>query len=120
MIICKRPVHLDDHLQEAGPSFVVVCCWLLFVVGRCMSFVIVCRLSLFVVGHCLSLVVVCRLSLIVVVCLLSLFVVCHCLSFDDVCHLLSFVYRGGLGMLSVMKLLKTFLYLVKEGRGSEI
>ena len=53
----------------AFPCFlsIVVCCWLLFVVGHCLllvvfcrwSLVVVCRWSLFVVGCCLSLVVVC-------------------------------------------------------------
>ena len=46
MIICKRPVFLDDHLH-----LVVVCC---------LSLAVVCRWSLFVVGSCLSLVIVCR------------------------------------------------------------
>ena len=26
MIICKRPAPLDDHLQEAGPSMVLLLC----------------------------------------------------------------------------------------------
>ena len=68
MIICKRPVHEDDHLHW---SLVVVCRWSLFVSGRCLwlvvvcgwLLVVVCRWSLLVVGCCLSLVVVCPWSL---------------------------------------------------------
>ena len=40
MIICKRPVNPDGHLQEACPSLVVVCRWLLFFVG-CLLLVFV-------------------------------------------------------------------------------
>ena len=62
MIICKRPVHQDDHLHL---PLVVVCHWSLFDICRCLLLVSIC---------CLSFVVVYRLSLFVVVCLLSFFV----------------------------------------------
>ena len=94
-IICKRPVHPDDHLQEASPSRlsfargrsirIIFCkrpvhsdyvyrwsvsivgrCLSLLVVDRCLSLVVVCCWSLFFVGRCLSLVVVRRWSLFVV------------------------------------------------------
>ena len=82
MIICKRLVHPDDHLQEASPSLVVVCRWLWFVIGRCLPLVIVCCLLLFVV------VIVCGWSLFVVGRCLSLvlFVVCCCLLSVVICR----------------------------------
>merc|ERR1711952_295171 len=104
MIICKRPVHRDDYLQEAGPSgwsfargrsIRMIFCkrpvnsdyvyhWSVFVVGNCLS-VIGCRLSLVVVCRCLSLVVVCRWSLFVAGRCLSLVVVCRWSLFVFVC-----------------------------------
>ena len=32
MIICKRPVHLDDHLQEALDDLCYCCCFVVVVV----------------------------------------------------------------------------------------
>ena len=69
MIICKRPVHPDDHLQ------------LLFIVFLCLSFVF---LSFFVL-HRSSFFAARHLYLFVVVCRGSLFVVYQCVSFVVVC-----------------------------------
>ena len=90
MINCRRLVHRDDHLQEAGQSgwsfsfvasyyllFVIGHCLLLFVVCHCFLFVVACFLSFAVFCYCLSLVVVRHLSMLVVCCCL-LFVVCLC------------------------------------------
>ena len=66
MIICKRLVHPDDHLQLSFG----VCCWSYsFIVCPCLLFVFVC---------CLLCVIICFLS------------VCHNLLFISVlcCHLL--------------------------------
>ena len=69
MIICKRPVHPDDHLQ------------LLFIVFRCLSFVFFCFLFFIV----LSFFAARHLYLFVVVSGGSLFVVYQCVSFVVVC-----------------------------------
>ena len=77
LIISKLPVQQDDHLNWSllfvighYLSFVVFCCWSLFVVGRCLSlvivFVVVCRLLLFVICHHLLFVIVCRFSMFVI------------------------------------------------------
>ena len=94
MIICKRPVPLNDHLKEAFPSrgrpirmiiskisappddhlhllFVIVCCCMLL-------FVVVCLLLFVVICHSLFVVVVSRCMLFVVVCCCFLF---YCLLF---------------------------------------
>ena len=62
MIICKRPVHHDNHLHLVLVDvcclslFVICCCfWLVFC--DCLSFVVVCCLLFFVDCPCLSLVV---------------------------------------------------------------
>ena len=99
MMVCKRPVPLNDHLKEARPSrwlfargspIPMIICKMLAPPDDHLHllFVIVCRcLSLFVVVCCLSLfVVVCHLLLFVICHLL--FVVCHCLLFVFVCRLL--------------------------------
>ena len=76
MIICKRPVPLNDHLKEAFPSR-----------GRPIR-MIISKISAPPDDHLhLSFVIVYRcLSLFVVVCLCLSFVVCCCLSFA-VCRL---------------------------------
>ena len=95
MIICKRLIHQDDHLQKAGPSR-----WS-FVKRRLIKMVTCKRLVhlddhlqeagpsdpwsfAFMVSCCLSLVIVCCLSF-VVVCPLMLFVVCSWSLFVDCC-----------------------------------
>merc|ERR1711973_1045269 len=64
MIICKRPVDQDDHMQEAGLSGgsftrgrslrMIICIglWSLFVAGHCLSVVLVCGWWLFGLGRC--------------------------------------------------------------------
>ena len=54
MIICKRPVHSDDHLQEADSYGSS------FARGWSLRMIIcICCYLLFVVDHCLSFVIVC-------------------------------------------------------------
>ena len=38
MIICKRPVHLDDHLQEAFDDYCCCCCFVLEKKNRNLPF----------------------------------------------------------------------------------
>ena len=102
MIICKRSVDPDDHMQEASWSR-----WL-FAIGQSIR-IIICKRSFDPDGHLqkadrsswsvnqddhlhLSIVVICHWSLFVICCFYCLlsFVVC-CLSFVVVCHLSLFV-----------------------------
>ena len=82
-------------------SFVIVCRWLLFVVGRCLFLVAVCRLLLFVVGCCLLL-----LFVVVCCCVLLFVVVCCCLLFVVVvvccCCLLLMLFQVGFRWFQVV------------------
>ena len=117
MIICKRPVNLDDHVQEAGPSWIsfarkwslrmtickrpvlwiIICEWLAPPVDHLHSpFVLVCCLSFDV--FCYSSLLLFVIVFVIWCCLLFVFLrrlslSAVCQLFVIVCCCLSFVCR---------------------------